>query len=1040
MYALISAAFDRSRAVIMVFLFLLIMGSVAYTVIPKESDPDVPIPMAYVVMTHDGISPEDAERLLIQPMEKELQSLEGLKEMRSDAHEGSASIILEFDAGFDADKALDDVREKVDLAKAELPADTDEPIVEEINVALFPVLSISLAGPIAEQELLHIAKDIKDRLEAIPSVLEVVINGEREEQLEILVEPVVMETYGLDYADLFRLVSNNNRLVAAGALDTGAGRMVLKVPGLIEDLDDMLSMPIKVQGDTVVTFADVATIRRSFKDPSSFARVDGQPALILEVKKRIGANIIETVTNVKQIVETQQLQWPESLRVQYHQDKSKETVSMLADLQNNVISAIILVMVVIIAILGVRPAFLVGLSIPGAFLTGILVIYMMGYTLNIVVLFSLILVVGMLVDGAIVVSDLAERQMALGASSRSAFIVASKRMAWPVIASTATTLAVFVPLTFWPGVIGGFMKYLPITVLVCLIASLFMALVFIPVLGGAVGRSDRKPGLDNVLETDEEVSSDANATPFVRAYLNVLSIFLARPLLTLFAALAALILAYFSYISWGKGVEFFPEVEPEFAQVQIRARGDLSIYEKDAIVRRVESRLLDMTELESIYSTTFNRVRGENLPSDTVGVVQLQFVDWEARRPAADILEEMRSMTADMPGIKLDFRKADNGPVAGKPIQLQLSSNYPDLLLPAVEVIQRQMVELGGFVDIEDTRPLPGIEWRIEVDREQAARFGADISLLGNAVQMITSGIKLADYRPEDADDELDIRVRFPLQERHLDQLKQLHVPSNRGMVPITNFIQMTPAPKTTKVSRIDGSRTLVIKSDIAPGVLADEQLKRLKEAMATVAFDPRVKVAFKGEDEEQREAMVFLSTAFIIAIFLMLLILVLQFNSFYQSFLVLSAIVFSTAGVLLGLLMSGQTFGVVMVGVGIISLAGVVVNNNIVLIDTYNQIRRSGMAPVSAALQTGALRLRPVLLTAVTTVLGLMPMVLALNIDLINRAFSIGAPSTQWWIQLATSIAGGLSFATLLTLFLTPCMLVLGESKWFRRRESAMK
>ncbi|MCG7921388.1 MAG: efflux RND transporter permease subunit [Candidatus Thiodiazotropha lotti] len=1016
MNTLIDLAFSRSRAVLLSLLFILVAGAMAYNGIPKESEPDIAVPIIYVSMSHDGISPEDAERLLVRPMEKELQSIAGLKEMKSTAGEGHASVQLEFSAGFDSKQALTDVREKVDIAKVKLPDATDEPEVVEVNVALFPVLTVSLSGPIPERSLVTIARDLQDRIEALPGVLEAVIGGDREAVLEVIVDPAIMETYGVEYDELISMVTSNNRLVAAGAMDTGAGRLVLKVPGVIEELDDVLRMPVKVDGDRVITFAEVASIRRSFKDPESFARVDGQPALTLEVKKRVGANIIDTITEVRSVVEAERKHWPTGLNVSYMQDKSDQIREMLSDLQNNILSAIILVMIVIIAALGPRSAVLVGLAIPGSFLAAMLVLDSMGFTLNIVVLFSLILVVGMLVDGAIVVIEMADRKMQQGNAPMNAYAAAAKRMSWPITASTLTTLAVFAPLLFWPGLVGEFMKYLPITVIIALTASLAMALVFVPVLGGTISRRE---------QTTETVVEGS----FTQRYAKLLAKLLHHPGKTLGVALLAMFIAYLSYMQFGKGMEFFPDVEPEFAQIQVHARGDLSVHEKDAIVRQVEQRVLDFPELDSVYARSFNSAQGQNMAEDVVGVIQLEFIDWDQRRPAAEILEEMRQRTQDIPGIQIEFRKAENGPSGGKPIQIELGSREFKRVAKVVSQLRGLMAEQGGYIDIEDDRPLPGIDWRLEVDRELAARYGASVSMLGSAVQMITTGIKVTEYRPDDTDDEVDIRIRFPYSERNLGQLDQLKVSTVKGMVPISNFVTLQPAAKSGNLRRVDAQRVITIQADVEEGLLPDNQLKGLQQLIADADPDAMVKISFKGEDEDQREAMTFLMGAFISAIFLMALILVIQFNSIYQAFLVLSAIVFSTAGVLLGLLITAQPFGVVMVGLGIIALAGIVVNNNIVLIDTYNRLRREGLDSFNAALTTGRRRLRPVFLTAFTTVLGLMPMVLAMNIDLIHRSISFGAPSTQWWTQLASAIAGGLSFATLLTLILTPCLLVLGES-----------
>lgn len=1021
MNKIIDLAFSRGRTVLLSLVFVLVAGASAYLSIPKEAEPDIAIPFIHVSMTHDGISPDDAERLLIRPMEKELQSIEGLKEMQSTAAEGYGSVTLEFSAGFDGQQALDDVREKVDYAKSELPEATDEPVVTEVNVALFPVLTVALSGTVPERSLVRLARELKDLVETVPGVLEVDIGGDREALMEVIVEPSVMETYGVDFEELFRLIGNNNRLVAAGSLDTGAGRLVVKVPGVIESVDDMLSMPVKVEDDRVVTFRDIAGVRRGFKDPEGFARVGGQPAVTLEVKKRVGANIIDTIAAVREIVEAERAHWPTGIDVVYMQDKSEQIRDMLGDLENNVISAILLVMIVVIAALGTRSALLVGLAIPGSFLAGILVLDMMGLTMNIVVLFSLILVVGMLVDGAIVVTELADRKLSQGKSPQVAYAEAAKRMAWPVTASTLTTLVVFMPLLFWPGIVGEFMKYLPITVVITLTASLAMALIFVPVLGATLGGSRTA------------TSPPTGVIPGL--YVRLLRFLLRHPGKTLLAAIAFLAGAYVAYAVLGRGVEFFPDVEPEMALVQIHARGDLSIREKDAIVRRVESRILNMAELETLYARSFNAGDGRQQAEDLIGVIQLELRDWQTRRKAAEILAEMRERTADIPGVVLEFRKAEDGPSGGKPIQIELHARDFQRVPPVAAEVRRLMASVGGFVDVEDDRPLPGIEWRLSVDREAAARFGADVSMLGNAVQMVTTGIKVSEYRPDDTDDEVDIRVRFPYAERNLGQLDQLRVPTVKGMVPITNFVTLQPAPKTGTLKRVDGRRVIKIQADVAAGELADAKLAELRAAIAEAVLDPEVTLTFKGEDADQQEAGEFLAGAFLSALFLMTLILVTQFNSLYQAGMVLSAIVFSTAGVLLGLLVTNQPFGVVMVGLGIIALAGIVVNNNIVLIDTYNHLKRDGLSPYEAALETGKRRMRPVFLTAFTTVLGLMPMVLAMNIDLIGRSIAFGAPSTQWWTQLSSAIAGGLTFATLLTLVLTPCLLLLGERMTERMR-----
>ncbi|RUO26932.1 MFS transporter [Aliidiomarina minuta] len=1022
MESIIRAAQQRSRATLLLFLILLVGGYSAYQVIPKEANPDVPIPIIYVSMIYEGVSPEDAERLMVRPMEQELRSLEGLREMTALAGEGHASVTLEFDAGFDARAALQDVREKVDLARAYIPQEAEEPTVHEVNVALFPVLSVGLSGPLSESELIHTARLLKEEIEGITEVLEVEIGGDREDLLEIIAHPQVLASYGINYNELFELVSRNNQLVAAGSLDTGAGRFPMKVPSVIADLEDVLSVPVKVDDDNVVTFGDVARLRRAFFDPEGFARINDQPAVVLEISKRAGANIIDTVAQVRTLLTQAESMMPEGLQVDFIMDESTDVETMLSELMNNVMTAVVLVLVIIIATMGVRSALMVGITIPGAFLTAILALWAIGYTMNIMVLFALILVAGMLVDGAVVVSELADRNRRNGDAPADAWAKAATRMSWPIIASTATTLAVFVPLLFWPGVVGEFMKYLPATVIICLLASLVMALIFLPTLGAVSGST--------------QGHEDSKPTWFGRWYRRSLTSALQRPWWTLGAVMLVILLIYVLYGRFNHGVEFFPSVEPESAQVTVRARGDMSVHEKDELVRRVESRLLNMPEVKALYARSIAEP-GWNMGVDTIGVLQFQFIDWQERRPAREILADMQQRTEDIPGILLEFREQEQGPAEGKPFQLTVSAADPSLIDEQVERILDAMEEAGGFIDVEDDRALPGIEWRVQVNREEAARLGTDVVTVGNAVQLITNGILLARYRPEDAIDEVDIRLRFPESWRHIDQLQQLTVQSARGQIPIAHVVELVPAPKVGTLRRMDGRRAVTIEADLEAGYRLDERLSEIQQRVLG-DMPEGVQVSIGGEGEDQQEAAQFLLIAFLIAVFLMTFILVIQFNSLYQTALVLSAIVLSTAGILLGLLINGQSFGIVMVGMGVIALAGIVVNNNIVLIDTYNEHRQQGLSALDAAIETGCLRLRPVLLTAVTTILGLMPMVLGVNVNLLEPSLGINAPSTQWWTQLSSAIAGGLAFATLLTLLLTPALLVIGDrvgSAWREKR-----
>ncbi len=1040
--SLIDAAFSRSRTVIAVLVLLLLAGFSAYSSIPKEARPDVNIPIIYVSMTLEGISPGDAERLLVRPMESELKSIEGIKEIRSNAYLGGANVLLEFEAGFDAEKALNDVRERVDTAKAELPADADEPKVNEVNLSLFPIIVVTLGGDVPERTLLRLARDLEEKVEAIPSVLEVNVGGDRDELVEVVIDPLLIDSYGLDPRKVIEAISRSNKLIAAGSLNAERGSFPVKIPGLFEKLNDILDMPLKVSGDSVVTVRDVAAVRRTFKDRETYARLNGRPAISLEVKKRTGRNIIETVNAVKALVAEEQKTWPASIEVSFSNDDSKNIRDMLTDLQNNVLSAILLVMIVVVGALGVRTGLLVGIAIPGSFLTGILVLAAAGLTVNVVVLFSLILSVGLLVDGAIVVTEYADRKMIEGSGRASAYAEAAKRMAWPIIASTATTLAAFLPLLFWPGLVGEFMKFLPITLIATLSASLVMALVFVPTLGAQFG----KPGaVDSRMVSQMQAMEAGNLNEiggFTGLYVRTLKAALRHPVVVVASAAVALVAAWMLYANLGRGFEFFPKVEPDRAVMKVFARGNLSIDEKARLVGQVEERIMALQrergELRSVYIVSGTQQRRDDAPIDIVGTINIEFADWDKRRAADRILADIVERSQELAGIHVETAKEEAGPPIGKPIHLLVTSRYPDLIAPAVAKIRAHLDRVDGLKDIEDGRPVPGIEWEIRVDRAQAAKFDADVTVIGNIVRLVTNGLKVSEYRPDDSEDEIDIVVRFPNEYRTIDQLDNIRLQTSKGLIPLSNFVTREAKQKTSELRRTDTRRSMTVKADVLPGVLADDKVRELRAWVEKDAgLDPRIDVTFKGEDQEQKKAQAFLGKAFGVALFLMSIILVTQFNRFYSAFLILSAVIMSTVGVMLGLLIIGQPFSIVMSGIGVIALAGIVVNNNIVLIDTYDQLARTAASPLDAILRTGAQRLRPVMLTTATTIFGLIPMVTRVNIDFVTREVSVGAPSTQWWQQLATAIAFGLAFATLLTLIVTPALLKIRAdlAAWRDRR-----
>ena len=1125
---LIDYAISHARVFFGILIFIIAAGSSTYISIPKEAVPDVNIPIIYVSLSQKGISANDSERLLVKPIEDEVKTVEGIKEIRSTAYTGGGNVLLEFDAGFDADKAMDDIREKVDRAKGDLPNEADEPTVNEVNISAFPIILISLSGNLPDRTLQDLAENLQDEIETIPSVLEAKIGGRRNEQVDVIIDTLALEGYNINIENLINTVNQNNMMVSAGEQDTGDGSFNIKVPGLYETIDDVLDTPIKTFGDSVITFRDIAKVKRTFEDRKSYANVNGKNSVTIEVSKRVGENIIDTIKKIKEVSEQVTKDFPPSVDISFSQDQSKTIQTMLNSLQNNVIAAIILVLIIILGALGVRSGFLVGVSIPGSFLSGILLLSIMGFTMNIVVLFALILSVGLLVDGAIVIVEYADRKIKEGLTIKESFAGASKKMARPIISSTATTLAAFVPLLFWPGLAGEFMKYLPITLICVLTSSLFMALLFVPVLGTIINTITRvflqfviptllslilfnifsiltnyvdinglkipltiikylaslalfiftfikiipsvykisesinkKQG--NISESSKILSSESDVSVitlkgFIGSYAKLINFLLNHPAKVIVSAILILAGVSFTYTKIGSGIEFFPEVEPELAKIVVYARGNLSAKEKRDYVSRVENIILKIqsknNEFKNIYALSGNISDQSEASEDFIGSISLEYNDWDKRRKSKVILNEILNKTKTIKGIKVESREQEGGPPTGKPINIKLTSPNKSLLLSESYRLKEFIDSYPELINIEDNFPAPGIEWEINVNRKQAAKFGANISTIGNVIKLATNGIKLGEYRPDDSNDSIPMYLRYPSEGRTLDIIQNLRVNTAVGLVPIANFVEIIANNRTGNIVRVNSKNAINIQADIEVGVYADAKVKEMEYVLGINNFppsfrgkpienlkkfnlDPRIKVQLIGENQDQKEAQDFLSKAFAVALFMMLMILLLQFNSFYSGFLILFSVVMSTTGVFIGLMITGQAFSIVMTGVGVIALAGIVVNNNIILIDTFDFLKNKMPTVREAIIKTGAQRIRPVLLTTFTTVLGLLPMVTMTNVDFVTREITRGSPDTQWWVQLSTAIVFGLIFATILTLIVTPSALMLRENikTWYQNK-----
>ena len=1038
MKAFIIGAVKKSRTSLSVLLLLVLSGFYALNYLPKATEPQVNFPGAYIGVGYEGVSPEDSERLLAKPLENALRTISGVIDVRSVSQTGYSAVVVEFDQDVDIDDALYDVRVKVEEARAELPLDAKEPTIREFTSTDEPILTISVASDILPQRVLvNLTQDLQDLIETHPNVLQAELNGVPEDLIEAIVDKSKLESYGISMSQLYQAVSNNNRVIPAGFQDTGSGRFAVNVPSVFSTLEDIETLPIKVSGNSVVTLKDVADVSLTFKDRGGYSRVNGQQSLSIDVQKRLGTNIIDTVTDIRAMVEEEVENFPEGVNLTFVRDDSEWALSMISELQGNVLTAIVLVMIVVLAALGFRTSMLVGLAIPFSYLFALLVLLVLGKEFNFMVMFGMLIAMGMTIDGSIVVTEYADRKLAEGMNKVEAYSAAATRMFWPVLSSTTTTLIAFSPLMFMPG-FGAFMRDMPITVFCVLVGSLLYSLVFAPILGALFGglakQSEDEINDIRLLESSDPLSLKGATGSYARS----INRYLDTPGQTISIILGAIILCIGLWAQHGKGIMYFPKVAPQFAEVDILARGNLAVDEIRDIVVEAEQKILDVEEIEmlSVWSNSGGRpgLGRRSGSSDKVGGMFVEF--WTEEDAVSDldgfqIIDVLRDRFTDTSGYIVQVEAQEGGPPIGKPLQLSVTGNNEKRIVSAVKQIRNYVESLGSFVDIEDSTVTRGIEWELQINRTKAAQYGAGLSDVGASVQMVTNGIKVGEYRPLNLDREVDIRVRFPKSERNIDQLGNLNVQTMKGLVPVSSFVDTNIKPATKSITRKDGKRVHSLSARVVDGAIPSVQIKKVKDWLETVDLGQGIAVSDDGFDKYNQEAAEFLILGFITMLFVMLIVLVAQFNSFYQSIIVLSAILLSFGGVFISLLILDRSFSTLQTGISCVALAGIVVNNNIVLIDTFNLLKRNnpGSSTKSLALRSAILRLRPVFLTSFTTIAGLLPIALGYSIDLVNRSIKTGSYITSFWEQMAGSLVVGLTVATILTLVVTPCALAFSDS-----------
>ena len=1021
MTQIIDFALRKAKTTLLLALMVIIAGSYARQEIPIAAAPNVQLPFITVSVFLDGASPNDTSRLIARPLENRLKTVTGVKNIRSTSYLSFARIFLEFEVGFDIDQALVDVKQGVEEIKYQLPLEAEDPQIEEYSEASFPVMNISIVGGQSIRQKVFYARELKDRIEPIEQILEVNMTGAPEEVLEGVINKAKMESYGVTLSDIYYSVSNNNLIIPGGKQDTGRGSFNIEVPSIIESAKDVYAIPVKVTKDAIVTLGEIATVKRTFKDFTSYARVNGQDAVTLEVSLRESANAIDASNAIRSILKDFESTLPDNLKIEVSNDDTVYANLMVKELNGNIIAAVILIMVLIIASMGIRVSMLVGLSIPFCFLMTYLILYGLDMEVNFLVMMGLLLGMGMLIDGSIVITEYADKKISEGLSRIEGYTISAKRMFFPIIASTGTTLAAFIPIMFWPGFTGQFMRYLPITIFFVLSASLFYSLIVIPVLGSYFGQ---KNSALNDKDTDH-VSIFIRLTEWYGKYIKK---FVTNPVETIIAVVSILAIIIMSYIFSGKGTIYFAIVDPVQANITIKARGNFSALETKEIIEKVEERFLEVEGIKNVYLRS-----GTNWwesGADRIGGGFIETLEPSQRDISGfEIMDNLVFSTKDLPGIAVEVEADLGGPSFDSPIELDVYGSTEDSVNYAVSIIENYMRnDIKGLINIFSSKAYPSVEWSVEVDKQKAAQLGVSVSDVGALVQMLTNGFKVGEYRPDDAKDEVEIRARFPESDRTITGIRDLNVVTKKGTVPVSSFINVVPKENRQTVNRKNGKYFQEVGAGTLDESKVSSKVAELDNWLKTAYLGEGITYSFGGMAEETEEVNTFMITAGITAVFIMLLMLITQFNSFYQSFIILSSVAISFVGVLLGLLITGKSFSTTMTGLSIVTLAGIVVNNNIVLIDTFNRLKEETprLEASKHIIEACKQRLRPIILTSLTTIFGLLPLAMGISLDIISRDILVGSRIVDWWSNLAVSIVFGLGFSTFVTLILTPAILSL--------------
>ncbi len=1116
-FTITSLAVDNATSVFLLTFMIMFFGIVSYNTMPKESYPEIKMPNIFINTVYFGNSGEDMENLVTRKIEKELATISEIKTITSSSMQDYSIITAEFNADVDTDDALRKVKDAVDKAKPELPNDlTQEPDVFDVDLSQLPIMTVNLSGEFSNDELRSYAEYLEDEIEDLPEISSVDLKGTMEREVKIDVDIPKMQSRKVSFTDIENAVRSENLTMSGGEMLNNDFRRSIRVIGEFKNIRELENMIVSSENQYPIYLREIASVSFGYKDKTSIARSDKLPVVSLDVIKKSGENLLDASDKIKAIVQkAEEEAFPEKLKVSVFNDQSVQTRDMVSNLENSIISGVLLVVIVLLFFLGLRNAMFVGIAIPLSMLMGFLVLQTLGYTMNMVVLFSLILALGMLVDNAIVVVENIYRYMQNGYKGADAARYGAGEVAWPIIASTATTLAAFIPLAFWPGLMGEFMKYLPITLIVVLSSSLFVALIINPVLTATFMKVEddgedgyfQKRKVMNVLlfallMVAVAVGSHYKGVLWLRniaagvAIWTVLNYFVLRILSSLFqqsflpfleriynkfirAALFKVVpvfvffgtvaLLMVSVVLLNKNmpkIDFFPSADPLYVNAFVEMPMGTDIEATNRLMQQIEDRIEGTLDphtkiVEAVLAQIGENTSDPNSGEPNVGAspnkarLTVSFVPSQDRngKSTFEIMEEIRSSVKGFPGVQIVVDKNQDGPPTGKPINIEITGEDIDKLA----TLSQEMIDyindlgIGGIEELKKNVNLGKPELLVNINRETARRYEISTYAIANAIRTAVFGKEVSKFKQGDEDYPIQLRVDKKYRnniDEILNQKITFRSPATGriAQVPISAVANVRFSSTYNSIQRKDQERSITVYSNILKDYNANEIVEDIKAELKNFDMPRGYAYSFTGEQEEMAENMAFLFNAFMIAMFAIFIILVTQFNSLTSPIIISLSVVFSLIGVLLGYVITGMNLVVIMTGVGIISLAGIVVNNAIVLIDYIallikrkrealglSEAEKLSTADVKEAIiQGGATRLRPVLLTAITTVLGLIPLAIGFNINFatlitdLDPQIFIGGDNVAFWGVMAWTVIYGLTFATFLTLVVVPVMFWL--------------